>query len=348
MTRLPARSARLLVTACDPGTANYLAPVLPRLALPWRVFAHREAAEILGAQGVTCTVVERSGWDGLAEMGRAALGSGDYTALVAGTSWGPTLDKAAIRAACESGLPSVAIVEHWSLYRERFSRIDGGVAQAAEFLPDRIWLNDDIALADALAAGLPMERLRVVGQPHLERQRERLAAAGVPCDKRVVFVSEQIRDDFCHDPALDPGFDEFTALEGVAAALPAGVELVIKLHPREASDKYAATAARLRAAVIGRADAGKLVAQAGRVVGMVSMLLLEAALVRGDVVSFMPGGRPRDFIGNRIGATRAATTVDQLRDLLASPGNGPGVDFGKRFVGSTERVRTAIAEFACA
>jgi len=347
---LPSRSAHLLVTACDAGTANYLVPVLPHLDMPWRVFAHGEAAEILTAHGVPCTLIERKGWDGLAAMGRAALDSGHYSALVAGTSWGPTLDKAAIAASRAARLPSAAIVEHWSLYRERFTRVDRASAQADEFLPDWIWLNDEIALTEAQAAGLCAQRLRVVGQPHLELQRERLAIfTHTPRDQRVVFVSERLRDDFRRNPALDPGFDEFAAVEGLCAALPAGMRLAIKLHPQEPADKYASLVSGGRATVIGKADAGKLVAQAGRVVGMMSMLLLEAALVRDDVISFMPGGRAQDFIGNRIGATRPATTIDQLRALLAAlPGNMPAVDFGRRFVGSAERARAAITEFACA
>ena len=345
------RPALLLVTACDAGTANYLAPVLPRVALPWRAFVHREAAEIFAAQGLPCTVVERRGWDGLDAMGQAVVAGESYSALLAGTSWGPTLDKAVVRAARRTGLRSAGIVEHWSLYRERFSRVEDGVMTAPdEFLTDAIWVNDETARREAVAAGLPAGRIRAIGQPHLERQRERLAQhAAAQRGNAVVFVSEQLKRDFVANSPLDPGFDEFTALDGVIAALPPGAELVVKLHPQETADKYAFLAERgVKAKIVGNADAGALVASAGRVVGMMSMLLLEAALVRVDVISFMPGGRPADFIGNRIGATRPATSAAELRALLAAPsGTGPAEDFGRRFAGSADRVLAALTEFAC-
>lgn len=343
----------LLVTACDSGTANYLIPVLPRLHRPWILVAQDPAVERLRAAGLAVTETPRGDWGGLAALGESVVGGGDYAAVLCGTSWGPTLDKTATLAARRRGLSCTAIVEHWSLYRERFSRVDGGVLQDADaFLPDEIWVNDAEAVREAVAAGLPADRLRALGQPHLEAQGAALATRKERPDGRtVVFVSERIRADFVPDSPMDPGFDEFEALEGLLSVLPEGKTVTVKQHPQELADKYDIVAARdPRVTVVGVCDLGALVAGAERIVGMVSMLLLEAALIRPDVISFLPGGDPDGFIGNRIGATRCATTLDDLRRLLAAPRAAASTDFGARFAGSAARIAAAIEEdvAACA
>jgi hypothetical protein len=342
----------LLVAASDVGTANFLAPVLPALTVSWRAFAHPEAARVFAEHEIACTVFERTGWDGLAALGRAVLEQARYSAVLAGTSWGPTLDKAVTLAAREKGLPSVAIVEHWSLYRERFSRVAGGrIIDADAFLPDRIWVNDEIALREACDAGLPRARLCAVGQPHLEACGRRLAKyRNVERDGRTVFVSERLRDDFVADSPLDLGFDEYAALEGLMSALPRGAKLVIKLHPQEPADKYdGLCSGRADIEVVGRVPVDDLIGRSGRIVGMLSMLLLEAALIRDDVVSFMPDGRPADFVGNRIGATQCVTSAAELAHSLKSPSSSAKTaDFAERFSGSAERVAASIGELACA
>lgn len=344
----------LLVTACDAGTANALVPVLTRLDRPFRLFAQAQAAEIWAAQGLAPVVLDRCGWDELDELGAKVLNHGPFAAVLAGTSWGASIDKAVTAAASRRGLKAAAVVEHWGLYRERFSRIEAGrIEQPLIFLPDQVWVNDTSAKAEAVAAGLPKDRVKVVGQPHLERQRAELAQARPTrgLDDAVVFVSERLAADFPKDSDLSPGFDEFDALSGLIQALPAGFRLVIKLHPQEEPDKYDAFLAErgVRAQVIGRTDVPGLILGAGRLVGMASMLLLEAGLIRDDVISFMPGGRPGDFIGNRLRVTVPILSQEELALALTCPGGSGPAPFGAAFLGSADRFIAAIGELvSCA
>jgi len=345
--------APLLITACDTGTANYLAPALPHLRQPWKAFVHGEASEVFAQHGLPCKLVERCDWDGLDALGQEILSTDGYGAVIAGTSWGPTLDKAVTLAARSKGLRSIAIIEHWSRYRERFARIaDGRCTDIDGFLPDEIWVNDETAKQEAAAAGLPALSLRVVGQPHLEAQYGRLSRhVNVVRDKSAVFVSERFADHFLRGTPLDLGFDEFKAVEGLIAAMAPDYRLIIKLHPQDEPNKYDYLAARgVRAEVIRNCDSVQMITSAGHIVGMMSMLLLEAALVRDDVVSFMPGGRPVEFVGNRIGATRVATTTLELATILAAEpaASTPDRGFGRRFAGSAQRVTAALGELtAC-
>lgn len=348
---MPETIPPLLVTACDAGSANVLAAVLPTLQQPWRLFAQAQAVPILAAAGVEFTEIPRCDWGELPDLADSLRQQGPFVATLAGTSWGPSIDKAAILAARAMGIPSAAIIEHWALYRERFARVaNGRMVEVDLYLPDQVWVNDAIARAEAIAAGHDPARLRVVGQAHLERQAVSLVRPDLSRDPhRVVFVSERMAADFTPGSPLDPGFDEFIVLDGLIAALPTTARLCIKLHPQEAADKYDSflAAKGIEAEILGRCDIGTLINSAGRLVGMVSMLLLEAALVRDDVISFMPGGKPEDFIGNRIGATLAARSTDELNHLLRQPpACNAGSAFATRFQGSAERLRAAVKELS--
>jgi hypothetical protein len=333
-------SGRLLITACDAGSANFFAPVLKDLDVPFTVRAQAPASDILDRHGIPCERLDRVGWDGLPEQGEGVV-AGDFAAVLSGTSYGPTADKAAALGAKARGLKSAAVVEHWDIYRERFARLEEGRITAPDlYLPDSVWVPDALGVDEAAAAGLPRARLSAVGQPHLEAQTAAFAAgAAVPRGKDVVFVSERVAGDFHR------GFTEDEVLEALISVLDLSRHrLVIKLHPAEDESKYDSLAARgVEATVVKRCDLRALLLGAHRVVGMFSMLLLEAALVRRDVISFMPGADPKVFVGNRVGATRSAATVEQLRALLEAPpaANGDG-SFGASFAGSRERVTRAI------
>lgn len=339
------------MTACDAGSANFLAPVLKNLDAPWALYAQDPAAEIFSRREIPHQRVARAGWESLPRQGAEILSAGDFGAVVTGTSWGATLDKAATLAANGLGLPTTAIVEHWDIYRERFSRVeDGRITAPDAYLPASVWLPDEQAVAEAARAGLPRERLRAVGQPHLEAQAQALADAGpVSRNDDVVFISERVGGDFQTGSPLDRGFTEHAALDMLIEALDfSRFRLVIKLHPQEDAAKYQPLLQRgVPARLVKDCDVRKLILRSHRIVGMFSMLLLEAALIRRDVLSVMPGADPRLFIGNRIGATTAVDSVEGLRSRLSQPGavgEGPGSAFGRAFSGSRERVAARIKE----
>ena len=72
--------------------------------------------------------------------------------VICGTSWQSDLEIDAIRAAQSLRKPSVAFLDHWANYKERFVR------EGETWLPDEIWVGDAIARSMAAAAfpGLPV------------------------------------------------------------------------------------------------------------------------------------------------------------------------------------------------
>ena len=66
--------------------------------------------------------------------------------LISGTGWASNLEHRARQLARQGGIPSVAVLDHWLNYRERF-QWDG-----EEVLPDQLWVADAEAAALAKAA----------------------------------------------------------------------------------------------------------------------------------------------------------------------------------------------------
>lgn len=339
----------VLVAACDAGSANWLAPVLPRLGVPWRLFAQGPARDIFSAHKMPFTGLDPCDWCNIPVLGQQIVGSGRFQAVLTGTSWGACVEKAVVLAAREADIPTLSGIDHWVLFRERFSRVESGriVSDDLVYMPDKVLVADEEARNIAIAAGLPQGSLIAAGHPHLEVQRDFLARKIDNRGDEYVFVSERLSVDHPKGSPLDLGFDEYDALRGVAQALPRDARLTIKLHPQDDADKYNAIVPKIGIFldVVGQCDIGELIAKANRVIGMRSMLLLEAALVRNDVISFLPGRTAHDFVGNRIGATLFADSADKLKLLLRNPGKiAPNPRFGDKFRGSSDRICAIVRE----
>lgn len=151
--------------------------------------------------------------------------------LVSGTGWASDVEHRARELARAAGLHSIAVLDHWVNYRERFER--GGTT----VLPDEIWVTDAHALRLAQDA---FPDTRVVLQPNFYvRALQRHIAAVAPAEPaEVLYVLEPLRTDFGRGPA-----GELQALDYFVAALPrlglpADMRLRLRLHPSEPTGKY--------------------------------------------------------------------------------------------------------------
>ena len=269
--------------------------------------------------------------------------------IVSGTSLGDSLDKKLIIWAKKNNIPSISLIEHWSWYRKRFE-LNGEL-----ILPDYIFVNDQIACDDAITDGLPAEKLVIAGNPVLEELRNRsnkelnrdklLVQYNLPTHKRViVFISEELASEF-NNTDSDLGYDEFTVLKKIIEHLEPSDYLVIKSHPVESLDKYNSFVNN-QIKTIQNMDIHELNCIADYVVGMASMLLLELAMLRNDVISFRPNAT-KSFIGNRLKATVDITSEKKFtqtvlqREELTADGS-----FRNHFQGSTARIVSLIKELA--
>jgi hypothetical protein len=192
------------------------------------------------------------------------------------------------------GKRSVVFLDHWINYRERFLR-DG-----AETLPDEIWVGDADAELTARTF-FPDTTVTLVDNPYFEDLRDELKLRPKrlqPADKiRALFLSQPIRQyGELGGRNLERGYTEEEALQyfidNVDRLAEKVDEVVIRLHPTEASDKYdwVNDAFDIPVVVEERGDLTDAILSADYVVGMDSMAMVVGLLADKEVICCIPTG----------------------------------------------------------
>lgn len=156
--------------------------------------------------------------------------------LISGTGWQSNLEHDARKLARCLDIKSVAVIDHWTNYRDRFIR-DG-----EEVLPDEIWVTDEYAkqLAENYFPNLPIVQLpnlyleNIVAEVRLQEDSVTKSPA-----TRLLYVLEPIRQVWGNGDQLG----EFQALDFFIKnknLLGFGENLSIKLrpHPSDPIGKY--------------------------------------------------------------------------------------------------------------
>ncbi|MBM3778444.1 MAG: hypothetical protein FJW23_09430 [Acidimicrobiia bacterium] len=292
-----------LVVATDAGGAANVAPVAARLPESGRRVVCSEATEHFFREHGLANVVRWApgqAWETLVD-GLTA----DDVVLCGTTRYGAP-DRWVTPAARGRGAHTVAVLDEWHRYADRFR---DGTGQLA-WVPDVICVPDELARLEAIEEGLPAGRLAVTGSPALsswwtrlerfEREPPPLPAGVAGPRPWILFVSELHAVSSGTAPGTRgpwSGFLGFTE-ESVAADLAAVVAglgrpctVVEKLHPSAADGNSAMpglpdSQAWIR---IGHAPIEPLLWHADLIVGMRSIVLLEAAMTGRPVLSCQPG-----------------------------------------------------------
>lgn len=275
--------ARLALAAHDPGGAAVLVAAAPALrgrghALDW--LPAGPATRLWREAGETVP-------DAMDATAAAALAVSRPALLLTGTSFHAGFERALWAAARRLGVPSFAALDSWTNIERRFALSEGAPEQ-----PDAFGVPDESTRAEIAAAGWCRARLVVIGQPHLaartERLKQRRRARRPGRETTIMFFSEPIIEDF--GPSAR-GFTQFEvatlAAEGLAGR--AGVLLSIKPHPRESEDAWRDWLTRTPNARLAAEDTETLLGAADGVLGMTTMVLLEARLAGIPVMSLQPG-----------------------------------------------------------
>ena len=270
---------RVLVVAREPGAASALAPVARQCSAT--VIAFHSAIAVFEREGIDTLRPESDDAPGFADECIARM---HPDVVLTGTSRRELAprDHAWWRAARAYGIPSVALLDHWLGYTERFS-----AAQPFDAVPGIIAVMDDYARDRLVALGAHDTTIVVTGQPALDSAMAMRLGDREPDARVALFVSEPIAADLGNAR----GYDENTVLGILLHALDGTPwRLVVKPHPRELADcrpERSEGPAFLPSTLSGR----EAIASANVVVGMTSVLLLESALAGLPVLSIQPASR---------------------------------------------------------
>jgi hypothetical protein len=270
--------APLAVVCHDAGAANIIYAWLHAADLRGtRLFASGPAAALWKqnpAPAVLCNSADEAVRDG--------------ATLLSGSGWGSDVEHEARRIAGGAGVFSVAVLDHWTNYRERFTRGDETV------LPDEFWVTDEDARRIASEC-FPGQVVRVLPNLYLQEQLQKIDALDSGRDPELLYLLEPARSDWGQGT---PG--EFQALDYFAQhrpllGLPANTVIRLRPHPSDLPGKYDAWIARqtgMKIVMDDSPDVSGAISRAAWVAGCETFALTIAIQAGRRVVCTLPPWAP--------------------------------------------------------
>jgi hypothetical protein len=160
---------------------------------------------------------------------------GGTSVALTGTGWASRLEHDARKAARHRRMRTIAAIDHWTNYRERFIR------NGETILPDEIWVADEYALAEAQRC-FPGMSVRQLPNAYLEDQvRQILLANESAADSgEILYALEPIRGTWPGSSARPGEFQAFDYFVKNLSLLGLNSQAKIRLrpHPSDPPGKY--------------------------------------------------------------------------------------------------------------
>jgi hypothetical protein len=345
------QSPDVLFYAEDPGAANYI------LHLP-AVCKERGLSSIAIAAGGAQKFFKKNGVPyedvSVSETPFSILQSFAPNLLVVGTSENPESPGLKfIEGARNGGIPAVGVVDAFmnAVYRFR-----GCTDDAMAYAPNWLVVPDKWTKQEFVDLGFPEERAVVCGHPQYDFVRDKAKELEgkdkkalrsrffpeAPEEKLVAVFAAEISGGLNPDQfVLSKEYTLFgrgvsqkrtdivveELLEAIAL-LPKRPYLVLRLHPKNELSEFAGYMDEFDQ-ISREQPMLDMIFASDCVIGMTSMLLLEAALLGRPTFSIVPKEEERDWLPSiRAGLTPCASTRDEIRILLK--GFFESVTSGKR------------------
>ncbi|MBI5447673.1 MAG: hypothetical protein HY939_02965 [Gammaproteobacteria bacterium] len=214
--------------------------------------------------------------------------------ILCGTSWQSELEFNAIKYARSQSKRSVAFLDHWVNYKERFIRND------EVCLPDEIWVGD--AVAETLAKTVfPDIVIKMIDNPYLKEIKQILS--NIPIKERlsdeivVLYVCEPIRD-HAFKQYGDQHYWGYTEEEALKYFLTHCNKvhkrisrIVIRPHPSEPREKYRWVQNEFGLPIeIGNQTLLEEIINSDMVVGCQTMAMVVGLLAKKHVICSIPPG----------------------------------------------------------
>ncbi|MEH1856987.1 MAG: hypothetical protein V7L21_03035 [Nostoc sp.] len=300
---------KIVAIAHDPGGANAVAATVAALwAAGTQVEAYAKGPAIHQFQrlAVACTPVSEEHQTLFVNL------TGDI--LLTGTSQYDEFERDAILWARQEHIPSIAVIDYWANYRQRFQPLNNPNAEPT--FPDIITALDEVCAAGMLADEIPEKRIRVVGQPYfawlIAKQKCRKSIFKLP--ENILFASQPNANEIEILHILIKVLTDYKPLK----------KLLIRFHPRQgkcpASLNLLAQSG-LPFAIDESADTLATLYQQDIMLGITSIILIEAALM-GIPAGSLVIGVDNTLITNQRGITIPLNSSEKLREFLYFPQYG--------------------------
>jgi len=213
-----------------------------------------------------------------------------------GTGWASSLERDAITVSKKHNVHTVAFLDHWVNYRERFGY---PLSDWFQNLPDEIWVGDNQALKLATSCFPKTPTKQKPNNYFIDLEKEYQTLGNPPVEFDVLYVAEPIGDhrNREYDTSRFTPYDEFDALSYALSNLSQDTRFLLRPHPSEPVDKYHDLLLAQQAVQKWDISRGKTLledlARAGAVVGCESFAMAIASHFGKPVyTSIVPGGRP--------------------------------------------------------
>jgi hypothetical protein len=296
----------ILFFSSEPGGAEILTPVIRLLSQQNHynvvVLGYGHGLKRFQQKGISCREIEKIAKDDLSLINKYAP---DFI-ITSATSL-PNFDmseKYIWRSANKVGIKTLAFLDQWQNYAQRFS--GPSEEERLAYLPDIINCIDQTGRDEMLAEGFDEARLISLGHPYLSSIRdtypsltseklknkiESLIGQYLP-QNNLLFISEPLREHY--DAAL--GYDQYQTLEyfleNVWRSAP-HFTVLIKLHPKDRLENFKKIALRHKAVKLhfiqDELTSLECLHAAESVFGMASIMMIEAFILGKTVVSLQPG-----------------------------------------------------------
>jgi hypothetical protein len=329
----------ILLYADDPGAVNYLSP------LPDALLAVGLRSELLVDRALESYCLDRRIVARVRDNESATALLGGKVAAVIGSSEDADCFGHVLTAQAKAQrIPTLGVVDMCVNASNRFR---GGGQDALRYVPDWLALPDVFCRDAFLELGFPAERMLVCGHPHYDHIRARRSGfdaqgrealrqqcfPAVPTERPIwIFLAEGVDR---LDPACsyrsgnytlhgrgDTDFRAAIALEeviDVAEKMRPRPWIVLRPHPKSDVSDFGVCATGIDEIRVG-GDPLPLLCASDRVIGMTTMLLLEAYLLGCSTLSVLPRECEREWLVTlKSGLTPVAQTREQLAALLACP-----------------------------
>lgn len=285
----------IMVVARQAGTAHAFASLIEefgKTGITVRTYAFLQAHTVFGSHGIDSLLIDR--FEDFAGINTQAP-----SLLLTGTSECAAKDNLFWEWARDRCVPTLAFVDSWVSYWQRFSDTSKG-PQKFNCTPGLIGVIDRFMYDRMIENGCPEDLLVITGNPAFDRlhgyvSAQRQGIRSAYGDHYILFIGEpHNRDLFGDDEKAVRGYTEAEVLELTAKALDSmqglGGVLLYRPHPRGCSAEVASIITQRRDIIMDTCDfdTRDMVSCASGIVGMTSMPLFEASIMGVPAISIQP------------------------------------------------------------